>query len=139
MKPRDFRRILAGILHRAHTANATERLLDGYRDQVLAEHAPQHGVLAEVAAERGRQDKTFGEQNHPDGTNHLNINWANHSRNLTQSAALEERLTWAHVLQEEFTEALAEVEPLPLRAELVQVAAVAVAWIEAIDRRPIQL
>jgi hypothetical protein len=32
-------------------------------------------------------------------------------------------------------EALAEDDPTLLRAELIQVAAVAVAWVEAIDRR----
>ena len=35
------------------------------------------------------------------------------------------------------TKALAEVEPAKLREELIQVAAVAVAWIEAIDRREV--
>lgn len=35
----------------------------------------------------------------------------------------------------DYAEALAESDPARLRAELVQVAAVAVCWIEAIDRR----
>lgn len=43
--------------------------------------------------------------------------------------------TWRHILQEEVAEAFAELDPAPLREELIQVAAVAVAWIEAIDRR----
>jgi hypothetical protein len=45
-----------------------------------------------------------------------------------------ERLTWADVLNEEVAEALAATSVAHLREELVQVAAVAVRWIEAIDR-----
>jgi hypothetical protein len=36
---------------------------------------------------------------------------------------------------EEVREAMAESDPAKLRVELVQVAAVSVAWIEALDRR----
>lgn len=92
-------------------------------------------VLAEVVAERLRQDARWGEQNHPDGTNLDNAAWRDYSRRLTQRAADEGRVTWAHILQEEFVEALAEVEPARIRAELIQTAAVAVAWVQAIDRR----
>ena len=42
--------------------------------------------------------------------------------------------TWADILREEYFEALAETDPARLRVELIQVAAVAVAWVEAIDR-----
>ena len=43
--------------------------------------------------------------------------------------------TWRHILTEEVWEAFAEKDSARLRAELVQVAAAAVNWIEAIDRR----
>jgi hypothetical protein len=92
-------------------------------------------VLAQIADERDRQDAKWGPQNHPDGTNLNNDGWREHARTLCQTAAREGRVTWAHILQEEFVEALAEVDPEKLRAELVQVGAVVVAWIEAIDRR----
>jgi hypothetical protein len=92
-------------------------------------------VLAEVSEERDAQDAKWGEQNHPDGTNLKNDDWRDHARRQCQTAAAEGRLTWAHILQEEFVEALAEEDPEKLRAELIQVAAVAVAWAEAIDRR----
>lgn len=92
-------------------------------------------VLNEIREERQRQDAKWGEQNHPDGTNLLNAEWRAHARKQCQTAAAEGRVTWAHILQEEFVEALAEVEPELLRAELLQTAAVCVAWIEAIDRR----
>ena len=76
-------------------------------------------VLLDVAAERGRQDAKWGaDRDYPHGM-------------------------WALILGEEYGEAceavleIDEFNPGPglteLRAELVQVAAVAVAWIEAID------
>jgi hypothetical protein len=119
------------------------------RRQATEERARQHAdgpdaalarlvgpVLIQVAAERMRQDARWGEQNHPDGTNLNNAEWRDHSRDLTEVAAKQGRVTWAHILQEEFVETLAEVEPGRIRAELIQTAAVAVAWIQAIDRRP---
>lgn len=42
-------------------------------------------------------------------------------------------VTWWHVLREEVFEAAAEADPAALRAELVQVAAVALKMIEALD------
>jgi hypothetical protein len=138
MSNRDPRRFLAGILHKSFTARTADNLLTAYRDQVLAEAAPQNAVLAEIVAERARQDRTFGEQNHRDGTGlPVYQHSANRYRHQAQRAATWGHLAWRDVLQEEVYEALAEPEPAALRVELVQVAAVAVAWIEAIDRRPI--
>jgi len=94
------------------------------------------GVLDEVAAERVRQNERWGEQNHRDGTG--DRRWrdaANHVRSEVDDEARAGRTTWNGVLREELFEALAESDPARLRAELVQVAAVAVAWVEAIDRR----
>lgn len=79
-------------------------------------------MLVEVRRERTRQHDKWGEQNHDDG-------W------------------WTAILAEEVGEAAqaALQAHFPddgsktlddLREELIQVAAVAVAWIEAIDRRP---
>lgn len=75
-------------------------------------------VLTEVRQERRNQDATWGEQNHEDG-------W------------------WMAILAEEVGEAAQETlrmhfggkAPHDLREELIQVAAVAVAWVEALDRR----
>jgi hypothetical protein len=53
---------------------------------------------------------------------------------VDQPAGGRETLTWADILEEEIAEALAESDPVKLRAELVQSGAVIVAWIEAIDR-----
>lgn len=93
-------------------------------------------VLSEVSAERRRQDAKWGPQNHPDGTGGpLTRSDANQARRACQQAAADNATTWAHILTEEVCEALAETDPSQLRTELVQIAAVAVAWIQAIDRR----
>lgn len=92
-------------------------------------------VLADIRAERGRQDTKWGEQNHPDGTGPQFANKAAYERIRTETAAADGTLTFRHVLAEEVAEAYAENDLELLRAELVQVAATAVCWIEAIDRR----
>lgn len=102
-------------------------------------------VLQEVLAERIQQDETWGEQNHPDGTGPRTAaivgmlchadEAATYARAACQAAARRGETTWRLVFAEEVLEALAESDPAKLRAELVQVAAVAVAWVEAIDRR----
>lgn len=97
---------------------------------------PIRGVLAEVAEERLAQNARWGEQNHPDGTGGAFLEeCAAFSKEDCEQATEAGRLTWRHILTEEVAEALAETDPARLRAELIQVAAVAVAHIEAIDRR----
>lgn len=96
------------------------------------------GALAEVAAERARQDARWGEQNHPDGTGAvLHFEDADSARLVCQTRARDGEVTWQHILAEEYCEAMQEDEPARLRSELLQVAAVAVNWIEAIDRRTV--
>jgi len=96
-------------------------------------------IMDEIRRERNRQDLKWGEQNHPDGTGPEASDSsleAHRARNACRYAAKRGAVTWRHILREEFAEAMAEGDPMALRAELVQVAAVAVAWVEAIDRRP---
>lgn len=107
---------------------------DGYLAG-LAAQTPTSRVLAEVAAERVRQEAKFPEQHLPDGTNELHGETAEYWKIRTDNAAADGTLTWKHVLSEEFHEALAETNPARLRAELIQVAAVAARWVEDIDRR----
>ncbi|MET8847981.1 hypothetical protein [Amycolatopsis sp. NPDC004625] len=101
-------------------------------------------VLARIAAERGRQDALWGEQNHPDGTGpHAELTGllrraadaAHTARFTTEIARAEGRLTWLHILREEVYEAFADADPAALTEELIQVAATAACWAEAIDRR----
>ncbi|GAA0398512.1 hypothetical protein GCM10009530_57750 [Microbispora corallina] len=92
-------------------------------------------VLADVAAERAAQDAMWGFQEHADGTGPENTADADRAKLAVADAAAEGRLTWRHILHEEVLEAFAEDDPTRLRGELVQVAAVAVKWVQALDRR----
>lgn len=119
----------------------------------------RHKVLGEVDAERTRQDAKWGEQNHPDVDRVLtdreggcsiaemaewySVPTATAARDFCDIAAKRGGCTWAHILVEEVAEAIEAatleqqdaIDTGALRKELVQVAAVAVSWIEAIDRR----
>lgn len=112
-------------------------------------------VLADVAAERGRQHEKWGPQHHLDGTGpavevlrHTDINLdlrtgyelqaifrAKTYRVFGSSPYPSEFGTWRDILLEEMFEAMAEEDLQKLRTELIQVAAVAVAWVEDIDSR----
>lgn len=96
-------------------------------------------VLQEVHAERTRQDKKWGQQNHPDGTAPDGVakakEVADAARKVCDYMAANKKLTWMHIFTEEVMEAFAETDELKLRTELIQSIAVGVAWVEAIDRR----
>ncbi|GAA3852046.1 hypothetical protein GCM10023084_02800 [Streptomyces lacrimifluminis] len=136
--------IEANVRCQTHTeANGKANAVDHLR-QLAAEAQSATGnpsvvtdrVLSEVLAERIRQDDRFGEQNHPDGTGGVQSRQLRDEAQKTCQAAAERGIvTWLHIADEEHCEALAESDPVRLRAELVQGAAVYVAWIEAIDRR----
>lgn len=90
----------------------------------------------EVLRERERQHELWGEQNHADGTGGAVYEaYAKEAREACDFHADNGTLTWDKILLEEVLEAFAETDPVTLREELIQVAAVAVSWIEAIDRR----
>lgn len=106
-------------------------------------------IVGEVLGECQSQLETWGLQNHPDGTGPLkpspmiwgkladlnNSDFANAARKRTENDFSTGKGSWEHILTEEVFEAYAEDDEEALRAELVQVAAVAVSWINAIDRR----
>ncbi|MBQ0827662.1 hypothetical protein [Streptomyces tagetis] len=94
-------------------------------------------IAEDIDAERQRQLAKFGDQHHPDGTGYNgSTQHADFWRQSCQAAFSDGEGTWGHVLLEEVYEALAEKDPAALRNELVQVAAVAAAWIADIDSRP---
>jgi hypothetical protein len=113
------------------------------------------GVLRAVANERAAQDAKWGEQNHPDGTG-PDVIWlvdrteqgaiyvanmdaaqaARFFREACQETFARGQGTWLHVLLEEVAEAFECDDPVRLRAELIQIAAVCVSWAQSIDRRP---
>ncbi|MFI0483616.1 hypothetical protein [Actinomadura sp. 9N215] len=92
-------------------------------------------VLADVAAERDAQDRMWGVQEFPDGSGPEFAESAERAKRECAAAWSRGELTWRHILTEEFFEALAESDPSALRTELVQTAAVAVKWIQSLDRR----
>jgi hypothetical protein len=92
-------------------------------------------VLGDIAAERRRQDEKWGVQTHPNGTGGARFErLAGHYREECKERHADGVGTWADILAEEYFEALAESDPVKLRGELVQVAAVAAGWIENLDR-----
>ena len=97
---------------------------------------PTTEILGEVRNERVAQDAKWGEQNHRDGTGEgQSRTLADSARDACDIAAENGFCTWRHILTEEFYEAMAESNQSSLRTELIQVAAVCCAWVEAIDRR----
>lgn len=96
-------------------------------------------VLRDITKERERQDAKWGEQNHPSVTEsptRAEAAWI--ARVACDEAAKVGKLTWEHIALEEFHEALeqgAASDDVKLREELVQCAAVFVAWIECLDRK----
>jgi hypothetical protein len=92
-------------------------------------------VIADVLAEREYQYQQWGEQNHPDGTGRPGDREnADYMRAICKANGPAED-NWRDILAEEIAEAFAESEPGRLREELIQCAAVCVAWVEAIDSR----
>lgn len=91
-------------------------------------------VLAGVGLERRRQDARFGEQNHPDGTSADFETHREFYREFCDQASALGTLTFKDIFLEEVYEALSETDSDKLEAELIQVAAVVVNWIEKLRR-----
>ena len=111
---------------------------------------PDLAVLLDVAAERTSQDRRWGPQDHAhfhpvlaephiaadDVAALYGMPTADVARDACEVAFAGGEGSWAHILVEEIAEALAEHrDPHALRAELLQVAAVAVAWVGSLDRQ----
>lgn len=102
---------------------------------------PTQAVLLEVETERKAQDKRWGEQNHPQqGGNAPDKGIAHYAELADQWKAFNDArvaagtLGFDSILLEEVYEALGETDTALRREELLQVAAVAVCAIEALDR-----
>lgn len=92
-------------------------------------------IIADVKAERARQDSKWGKQLHPNGTSVKFKPLADAARNACRAADANGQNTWAHIAREEFWEALSETEWPRLREELIQLISVGVAWIESGDEQ----
>jgi uncharacterized coiled-coil protein SlyX len=90
-------------------------------------------AVQSVLAELHRQDVKWGSaRQHPNGTGprfNFDAGLADHYKKVTDENFAAGRGTWADILTEEFYEAMAEENPRKLKVELIQVAAVAVAWV----------
>lgn len=112
---------------------------------------PWEAILEEISEERLRQMQKWGEQNPPNGTgsgeeiliplgNSLTgfqslgycAGWI---KNQTDENFKDGKGTWRDILLEEVFEAMAEDDLDKLKTELIQTAAVCVAWVEAIERQ----
>lgn len=93
-------------------------------------------VIGDVVDERRRQNTKWGVQHHSNGTGYPGTAADARDAQARCDAAFRDGIgTWRHILTEEIAEAYAETDRAALRAELIQVAAVAVAWIEDLDSR----
>jgi hypothetical protein len=98
--------------------------------------------LKAVADERARQDEKWGPvQDHPDiipgmKNYHYGIPTADAAKRTTDMRAKYGSLSYTDILVEEVCEAIEEAsngDRAALRTELIQVAAVAVKWVENLD------
>lgn len=102
----------------------------------------KENLFLDILDERAYQDDRFGEQNRPNfhplsvvlGLHPAYARMADKQKVINAARSRRKTLGWDGILMEEAYEAIAESDPARLREELVQVAAVAQAWIEAIDR-----
>lgn len=107
--------------------------LSGAPEEKPSPDLARAAIFSRIDAERKAQDAKWGQQNHEDGTGSEAAQaMANYLRALCQS---QDKDSWMNILAEEVAEAFAEAEPAALRKELIQSAAVIVAWIECAERR----
>jgi hypothetical protein len=125
------------------------------RDRDLEAIEATGRVLDEIALERVRQFRKHGDQSHlPMGTG-PEVRLCGVPMTVDYDLVAGDVATWAkarckaasqheggdgttafeHILTEEYAEAIAEEDPTRLRDELIQLAAVAVQMVEALDRR----
>lgn len=117
---------------------------------MIGKQTPQSmiDVLADVRNERMNQIARYGPQNDLEDGSGPSTRWLgpytgdsawDAEEILRQDYEDYEEetgvVTWTHLLREEVAEALQESDLTRLRAELIQVAAVAVSWAESLDYR----
>lgn len=93
-------------------------------------------ILDEILAERVRQHRLWGDRSHlPMGTGSGFKANADEARIVCDIKHRQGTLTFRHIIAEEFWELMAATTDEERRAEAIQVAAVCVQIIEAIDAR----
>lgn len=106
---------------------------------------PTKKALALVEAQRGADDADAGFfRDYPDGVAGTmfagpslpaDLREVTHARQALKDAKRVAKPSWRHLLSLELAVAFAARDEKSLRAALVKVASVAVAWVEALDRR----
>lgn len=107
----------------------------------------EQAIGREVFAERRRQEAKWGVQNHPSVPDfperrrsiELGLPGEFWAKETCECRAKDGALTWGHITVEELCEAVEAKGEMARREELIQLAAVVLAWIENIDRNTEQL
>jgi len=108
-------------------------------------------VYEEVQSERNRQDEKWGIQDHPSISDNIvagpssnlserinryyGIPTIDKAKYVADEAANKYDLTWGHIAVEELCEVIGADNEIHRRHELVQLAAVCIAWIDCLDRK----
>jgi hypothetical protein len=92
-------------------------------------------IAEDVDAECGKQRARFGDPSYPNGTGRPGDREEADRLRAFCKANTPEEDNWRDILAEEVAEAFAETDTVRLRAELIQVMAVAAKWVAKIDRR----
>jgi len=96
-------------------------------------------IYDEIKAERKRQDEKWGVQDLPMVDKSFNyqdtMEMLDHVREINGISFAYGNGSWYYILKEEIYEAFVESDPERQREEMIQVAAVAVAIIECLDRK----
>ena len=103
----------------------------------------RNSIFTDINSERERQNDKWGIQSHPSvihptpEENHAEykIPSEEESRNLNERAFFEGRGSWTHIVLEEFAEVVSCENDKDREEELIQLAAVIVAWIEDLRSR----
>ena len=108
-----------------------------------------YSVLLDVAQERQQQFARYGTNANLENGTGPHVNWlaplaeaadaALVERGFRQDYDEQHAVTWMHLVREEVAEAFCENDPVRLREELVQVAALCVSWMEKLDQRAAQV
>lgn len=95
-------------------------------------------IVVDVVAECERQNIRWGgQQRHPNGTSVKFKPLADAARNNCRTATENGVSTWMHLMREGVWDTLSETDRVKLRAKLIGVVAVGMAWIEHLDESSI--
>lgn len=97
-------------------------------------------LFAAIQREQDRQVAKWGVQDHPSFDAGADLEerqgLSNTIKSMVDASAKRGTLVWEEIMSEEVAEALAELnDDEALKTELIQIAAVALSWIESINRK----